>query len=113
MAFGAEQSGKATMAHLTSDNAQQEKVLSDGHDAKGCHSGARRDPLGERRGHFTERAALQRVDTGPVSSTGWHFRRYDGGWLNHISSVRLKIEQHQLVSGDGRIGLGSIGLQGA
>jgi hypothetical protein len=38
--------------------------------------GARRDPLGERSGPRTERATLQRVDTGPVSSTGWHFRRY-------------------------------------
>lgn len=33
--------------------------------------------------------------------------------LRHVSSVRLKVEQDQLVIGDGWIGLGSIGLQGA
>ena len=54
------------------------------------HPGARRDPLGERSAPRTERATLQRVDTGPVSSTGWHFRRYDNGWRNHVTNqVRL------------------------
>ena len=32
----------------------------------------------------------KRLDTGPVSSTGWHFRRYDNGWRNHVTNqVRL------------------------
>lgn len=32
---------------------------------------------------------------------------------NDLSSVRLKVEQEQLVSGGWSFGLGSIGLQGA
>jgi hypothetical protein len=57
-----------TWPNLTSDKAQHAHTSD-------RHPGARRDPLGERSGPRTERATLQRVDTGPVSSTGWHFRR--------------------------------------
>ena len=48
---------------------------------RACHPGARRDPLGKHHGHFTERTALQRVDTG--------FRRYDDVWLNHVTNQVL------------------------
>lgn len=50
----------------------------------------------------------------PVSSQA--FPRPITSTVNSLfstSSVRLKVEQNQLVSGDGWIGLGSIGLQGA